>query len=79
MVGAAGRPRGGPGRGASRDGAVLHHRLALLLLVLGLPAIARAPDGGMHIYLQPLSSGASRLNYAVASIAAGAGNGTGTR
>ncbi len=53
-----------------------HLRLAILVLVLMVPAAARAADGGVYLYLQPLPPEASRLAFTVASVSAVSGDGT---
>lgn len=50
-------------------------RLAILALCL-TPAVARAADGGVYVYLQPLSSEAARLTFTVASVTAISVDGT---
>jgi YVTN family beta-propeller protein len=45
-------------------------RLTILALFLIVPAAARAADGGVHLYLQPLPSEAARLTFAIASVSA---------
>jgi YVTN family beta-propeller protein len=41
-----------------------------------VPAAARAADGGVYLYLQPLPPEASRLSFTVASVSAVSGSGT---
>ena len=50
-------------------------RLTILVGLLTIPAIARAADGGVHLYLQPLPSEAARLSFTIASVSAVAGSG----
>lgn len=50
-------------------------RLVALALVLTCPAAARAADGGVYLYLQPLPSDAARLTFTVASVSVVAGGG----
>lgn len=45
-------------------------RLILLAVCLLVPAVARAADGSINIYLQPLPPEAARLTFAVDSLAA---------
>lgn len=53
-----------------------HFRLAILLLSLIAPASARAADGSVHLYLQPLPPDAARLTFTIASISAVNSNGS---
>ncbi len=41
-----------------------------------VPAVAHAADGGVYLYLQPLSPEASRLTFTIASVSAVSANGT---
>ncbi len=50
-------------------------RLATLALVFLVPAAARAADGGLYLYLQPLPAEASRLTLEIASVSAVSGSG----
>ena len=52
-----------------------HLRLSVLLLLLVSPAVARAADGGLHIYLQPLPPEAARLTFTISSVSAIAASG----
>ena len=49
--------------------------LGIFAGTLALPGTARAADGGIYLYLQPLSTEASRLTFTVASITAITGSG----
>jgi YVTN family beta-propeller protein len=49
---------------------VSHFRQAIVVLCLVAPGVARAADGGVHLYLQPLPPEASRLTFAIASVSA---------
>lgn len=50
-------------------------RLTALALCLLVPAVSRAADGGVHLYLQPVSADAARLTFAIASVSAVAASG----
>lgn len=52
-----------------------HIRWLVLALCLIAPTVARAADGGVHLYLQPLPPDAARLTFAIASVSAVAGGG----
>jgi len=58
------------------DEAVSPLRVALFLIGLLIPALASAADGGIHLYLQPLASSASRLTLSLASVSAVAASGS---
>jgi YVTN family beta-propeller protein len=45
-------------------------RLAILVFCLMAPAIARAADGGVQVYLQPLPPDAARLTFTIGSVSA---------
>ena len=53
-----------------------HLRLAALVLALTVPGVARAADGGVYLYLQPLPPEAAGLTFTVASVSAVSGSGT---
>jgi YVTN family beta-propeller protein len=60
----------------ARDEFLLNIRLAVFLLALMVPAVARAADGGVYLYLQPLPPEASALTFTITSVSAVSGNGT---
>jgi YVTN family beta-propeller protein len=60
----------------ARDETVSHLRLAVLVIALMVPALARAADGGVYLYLQPRSPEASGLTFTIASVSAVSGSGT---
>lgn len=45
-------------------------RLPVLLLCLAIPDVARAAEGSVHLYLQPLPSEAARLSFTLLSVSA---------
>ncbi len=49
---------------------------AVLVLCLIAPAVARAADGSVNVYLQPLPAEAARLTFAIASVSAVAAGGS---
>lgn len=53
-----------------------HIRLAILVLGLVFPSAARAADGGIQLYFQPLPADAERLTFTVGSLTAIASTGS---
>lgn len=51
-------------------------RLLILAGALVIPAVARAADGGVHLYLQPLPAEAESLTFTIASVSAVAASGS---
>jgi YVTN family beta-propeller protein len=51
-------------------------RLTAIVFALMVPAAAGAADGGVYLYLQPLSADAARVTVEIASVSAVAGDGS---
>jgi YVTN family beta-propeller protein len=54
---------------------VSYVRLAILIVSFVFPAVVRAADGSVHIYLQPLPAEAARLTFSIVSLTAVASTG----